>query len=160
MLRSMLSVNPARGDFFQFVVDHVDPGSPTVICGDFNTVLERARHWCGFTPDVSPQDSSGALTSLFWNSCVVDVWLSLDGKFSSWIHLVGCPIPWLHHVRACDIIPCLILIMWQAIPCGPYRGVGFSIHPCLRSLLKVEAFWGFWVLRKPPSSLHLWWDRG
>lgn len=106
MLRSMLSVNPARGDFFQFVVDHVDPGSPTVICGDFNTVLERARHWCGFTPDVSPQDSSGALTSLFWNSCVVDVWLSLDGKFSSWIHLVGCPIPWLHHVRACDIIPC------------------------------------------------------
>lgn len=157
MLRSMLSVStPPTGDLFPFVADHDDPGSPTVICGDFNAVFESARDQCGFAPDVSPQYSSEALTSLFRESCVVDVWrhlhhytsaftwLSPDGNFSFRINLVGCPIPWLHHVRACDIIPCpysahVAVLFVCPIPLSQplwmHRGIGFSIHPCLRSPL-------------------------
>ena len=35
--------NPDRDTFLQFVSERVDPGSPTIICGDFNTVFNRAR---------------------------------------------------------------------------------------------------------------------
>lgn len=111
--------NPAWDDFFQFVSEHVDPGCPTVICSEFNTVFDRSQDQCGFAPALLPGDSPGALSSLFRDCCVVDVWghlhlsttaftwLRLDGSFSSRIDLVGCPIPWLHQVRACDILPCL-----------------------------------------------------
>lgn len=34
------------------------------------------------------------------------IWLRPDGSFLSRIDLVGCPLPWLHHVESCDIIPC------------------------------------------------------
>ena len=110
--------DPARSDFFQFVADHVDPGSSTIICGDFNAVFDRTRDRRGFAAAASTQDSPGALITLFKDCCVVDVWRHLhpnttaftwlrpDGSFSSRIDLVGCPIPWLHHVRVCDIIPC------------------------------------------------------
>ena len=87
------------------------------------------------SPDVTPQDSSGALTSLFRDSCVVDVWchlhpytsaftwLSPDGNFSAPINLVGCPIPWLHHVGACDVILCpysdIVAVFFVSYPCAP-----------------------------------------
>ena len=57
--------NPARDDFFHFVSEHVDPGSPTVICGDFNAVFDRARDRCGFAPASFPRDFSRALLSFF-----------------------------------------------------------------------------------------------
>ena len=108
--------DPSRSDFFQFDTDHVDPGSPTIICGDFNSVFDRTRDRRGFAAAASPQDSPGALTTLFGDCCEVDswrhlhphttafTWLRPDGSFSSRISLVGCPIPWLHHVRVCDIL--------------------------------------------------------
>ena len=174
--------DPARSDFFQFVADHVDPGSPTIICGDFNAVFDRARDRRGFAAAASPQDSPGALTTLFRDCCVVDVWRHLhphataytwlrpDGSFSSRIDLVGCPIPWLHHVRACDIIPCpysdhAAVLFVCPIPVPQPRGPGRWIFNT--SLLKepafvreVETFWASWVLGKPSSSLQRWWDRG
>lgn len=174
--------NLAWEDFFQFVLEHVDPGSPTVICGDFNTVFDRSRDRCGFAPALLPHDSPGALASLFTGCCVVDVWrhfylstttftwLRLDGSFLSQIDLVGCPIPWLHQVRACYILPCpysdhsSVLLVYP-IPVPQPRGPGWWIFNT--SLLKdpdflqaVTAFWSSWTLRKPSSSLQSWWDGG
>ena len=174
--------SPARDDFFHFVSERVDPGSPSVICGDFNAVFDRFRDRRGFAPASFPRDSSRALRSLFSECCVVDVWRHLhphsssftwqrpDGSFSSRIDLVGCPLPWLHHVKACDIIPCpysdhAAVLFVCPIPVPLPRGPGrwkFNV-----SLLKdtafvreVETFWAFWTRRKPSSSLQSWWDKG
>ena len=139
--------NPDRDTFLQFVSERVDPGSPTTICGDFNTVFDRAWDRWGFAPASAPRDSSGALISLFRECCVVDVWRHLhphssaftwlrpDGSFSSRIDLVGCPLPWLHYVESCDIIPCPYsdhaAVLWVCpipVPLPRGRGAGNSTY--------------------------------
>lgn len=39
--------NPQRDTFFEYVRDQVDALFPTIICGDFNTVWDRAVDRCG-----------------------------------------------------------------------------------------------------------------
>ena len=65
--------DPDRGDFFHFVIDAIDPSAPTIICGDFNAVFDRAIHRGGLsTPNVRRNDSV-PLTFLFRECCVLDV---------------------------------------------------------------------------------------
>ena len=110
--------NPARDLFLDQVVDVVDPAIPTILCGDFNTVFDRALDRAGSCIDDSSRESTLALTRLFDSCCVVDIsrclhptasaftWSRWDGSVSSRIDLVGCPYPWIASSQACDIVPC------------------------------------------------------
>ena len=39
--------NPERNLFLAHVTDNLDPGTPTVLAGDFNTVFNRSLDRCG-----------------------------------------------------------------------------------------------------------------
>ena len=109
--------NPARDSFFNSISDAVDPSIPTVLCGDFNTVFDRAIDRLGSCADNTSRESIPALTRLFDSCCVIDIWRYLhpvsssftwnrwDGQFASRINLVGCPYPWVSSVSSCDIVP-------------------------------------------------------
>ena len=97
-------------------------------------------------------------------------WQRPDGSFSSRINLVGCPLPWLHHVKACDIIPrpysdhAAVLLVCP-IPVPKPRGPGrwkfnASLLKDAAFVKEVENFWAYWTLRKPSSPLQSWWDKG
>ena len=97
-------------------------------------------------------------------------WQRPDGSFSSRINLVGCPLPWLHHVKACDIIPCpysdhAAVLLVCPIPVPKPRGPGrwkfnASLLKDAAFVKEVENFWAYWTLRKPSSPLQSWWDKG
>ena len=42
--------NPDRDAFFVRCIDSIDPAVPTLLCGDFNTVLDRVRDRCRSCP--------------------------------------------------------------------------------------------------------------
>lgn len=114
--------DPSRSVFFQFVTDHVDPCSPTIICGDFNSVFDRTRDRRGFAAAASPQDSPGALTTLFGDCCVVDVWRHL--------HPHTTAFTWLRPDGSFPRGSLLLAVLFLGcIMCGPV------------------IFWASWVLR-------------
>ena len=51
----------ARNEFFEFCCDFIDPGIPTVVCGDFNTVINRSTDRRGSEPLDSSRECSLAL---------------------------------------------------------------------------------------------------
>ena len=91
--------------FFSFCADHVDLAVPSLLCGDFNSVFDRALDRRG-SASLSCRESSTALKNLFDALSVSDVWRSLhpdtvaftwlkpDGSYSSRIDLFGCPFSW------------------------------------------------------------------
>ena len=110
--------NPARGQFFDDVSSRVDPTVPTVLCGDFNTVFDRALDRSGSAVDDTSCESNAALSRLFDSCCAIDIWRYLhpssscfawsrwNGQFSSRIDLIGCPYVWVSSVSSCDVLPC------------------------------------------------------
>ena len=175
--------NPERDSFLLSCADLIDPSVPTVVCGDFNAVFDRAKDRRGNPAGSVYRDSSVALRSLFSEACVFDVWRHLhpdtvafswmrgDGLLASRIDLFGCPISWTPGVRGCDFFPCpysdhCALFFKVSPPLPMVRGPGrwklnLSIlhEPDFVSL--VESFWASWKLRKRSfPSLLLWWDRG
>ena len=175
--------NPDRNDFLDFCIEKIDPSTPTVIGGDFNTVFDRSSDRRGsFASDCS-RESTLSLKSLFRECCVIDVWRSLlpttiaftwlrpDGLLSSRIDIIGCPSAWLHLVSSCDILPCpfsdhaavtLNCALPEPIPRGPGRwklNVSILQDPSFRSL--IVDFWSFWRQRRQSfSSIQEWWERG
>ena len=101
--------------FFAQVTDNLDPGTPTILAGDFNTVFSRSLdHCCSVVVDTS-RESSAALARLFKEVCCEDIWRYLhpsssgftwsraDGSLSSRIDLIGCPFAWVPSVSACNM---------------------------------------------------------
>ena len=96
----------ARNEFFEFCCDFIDPGIPTVVCGDVNTVIDRSIDRRGYDPLDSSRESSFALQELFNTCCVSDIWRDLhpltpgftwknsDNSRASRIDLIGCPAVW------------------------------------------------------------------
>ena len=66
--------NPARNLFFNGLSTAVDPSIATVLCGDFNTVFDRALNRFGSCSDDTSRESTPALARLFDSSCVTDIW--------------------------------------------------------------------------------------
>ena len=66
--------NPARNDFFEDVADRLDPTVPTIVCGDFNTVIDRALDRAGSDAADTLRESTVALSHLFDSVCVTDIW--------------------------------------------------------------------------------------
>ena len=132
--------NPDRDDFFVRCANAIDPSVPTLLCGDFNTVFDRAVDRRGSCPFDVSRESSAMLSSLFSDCCVVDIWRVLhpgvsafswcrpDGALASRIDLIGCPYVWVPHVSAADILPCpfsdhcalsFSFVLPDSVPMGP-----------------------------------------
>ena len=175
--------NPDRDEFFASCASSVDPSVPTVICGDFNAVLDRSLDRRGSNPLDNSRESCSNLASLFSDCCVADIWQVLhpsvfgsswsrrDGSLASRIDLIGCPYPWLHHVVSCDLLPCpfsdhsAVLLecpIPEPLPRGPGRWkLNVSILKDQDFISAVTDFWASWRLAKASfCSLQAWWDRG
>ena len=110
--------NPERDLFLAQVTDNLDPGTPTILASDFNTVFNRSLDGCGSVVVDTSCESSAALARLFKEICCEDIWRYLhpsssgftwsraDGSFSYRIDLIGCPFAWVPPVPAFDIMPC------------------------------------------------------
>ena len=110
--------NPECDEFFTSCLDFADPSVPTILCGDFNAVFDRAKDHRGSDPSVTVHESFVSLELLFRGFCVFDVWCHLHpdlraytwlkaaGSLSSHIDLIGFPSTWVHLVSSCSIVPC------------------------------------------------------
>ena len=175
--------NPDRNDFFDLCIDKIDPSTPTILCGDFNTVFDRALDRRGSDASDCSRESTLNLKNVFRECCVIDVWRSLhpslvaftwlkpDGALSSRIDFIGCPLPWLHLVNSCEILPCpfsdhaavtLHCALPQPIPRGPGRwklNASTLRDPSFRKV--IVDFWAIWKQHKRSfGSIQEWWDKG
>ena len=106
--------NPDLDAFFICCIDSIDPAIPTLLCGNFNTVLDRVldrRRSCPF--DVS-RESSALLSALFldiWGkrhpTDSAFTWFRPDGANASCIDLISCRYAWVPNVSSVDILLCL-----------------------------------------------------
>ena len=78
--------NPARNDFFEDVADRLDPAVPTIMCGDFNTVFDRAVDRAGSDAADTLRESTVVLSHLFDSVCVTDIrrYLNPDASAFTW----------------------------------------------------------------------------
>ena len=129
------------------------------------------------------RDSSNALSSLFHDCCVLDIWRVLhplqlgftwdkpDGSLSSRIDLFGCPCSWASSVSSREILPCPLLdhsalvfcaSLPDAIPPGPGRWhFNTSVLGDSEFETLISNFWAEWHWRKNSfDSLQKWWDAG
>ena len=175
--------NPERDNFFAQVTDNLDPGTPTILAGDFNTVFNRSLDRCGSVVVDTSRESSAALARLFKEVCCEDIWRYLhpsssgftwsraDGSLSSRIDLIGCPFAWVPSVSACDIVPCpfsdhcalaFSVSVPDVIPHGPgLWKLNVSILEEREYFDIISDFWAQWKHRKAVySSLAKWWEDG
>ena len=134
--------NPDRDAFLHRCTDSIDPSVPTLLCCDFNTVLDRVVDRRGSCPFDTPRESSILLSTPFRDCCVVDIWRlkhpdapgftwsRRDGSLASRIDLVGCPYSWISFVSSADVLSCpysdhsALYLSWYLAPASP-PGPGF-----------------------------------
>ena len=173
--------NPQRDNFFAYCASMIDPSVPTLFCGDFNAVFDRALDRRGSNVFDASRESVRALGAVFYDCCMVDAWrvlhhstvafswLKPDGSLASHIDLIGCPYSWLHHVLSCNMLPCpfsdhcavvLNVNIPEPLPRGPGRWIlNVSILKDADFKQIITAFWRNWQARKASfPSLLKWWD--
>ena len=82
--------NPDCDAFLVRCVDSIDPAIPTLLCSDFNMVLDRVVDRCVSCPFDVPHESSALLSAMFLDCCVVDIWRErhpTDSAFTWYIDL-------------------------------------------------------------------------
>ena len=171
----------ARNDFLQGCADVVDPGIPTFVLGDFNTVFDRSLDRRGSDLFNDVRESSLALRDFFSRCCVVDIWRDLhpltpaftwespDRARASRIDLIGCPL--------CGPLLFLFVTLFRVLFPIARPSISRSVHlshegraerKCHVSVLddpdlrtKVESFWLQWRTRQPFfPSVGKWCDKG
>ena len=175
--------NPDRDDFLVRCVNAIDPTVPTLLCGDFNTVIDRVADRRGSCPFDVSHESSVMLSGLFSDCCVVDIWRELhpgvsaftwcrpDGALASRIDLIGCPYVWVPHVSSVDILPCpfsdhcALSFSWtlpDSVPVGPgLWKLNLAILEEDEYVSLITDFWFLWQrCQSDFSSLTRWWDAG
>ena len=175
--------NPERGQFLENVSVKIDPSIPTLLVGDFNTVLDRLKDRRGSNPLDDSRESSVRLTALFEDCCVTDIWRYLhpdsssytwtkpDGSLASRIDLCRVPYVWVSSVSSCDTVPCpfsdhCALLLSLSVPDVAPPGPGlWKLNTSI--LLENEYYnlvaaawrdWCFSIHRFP--SLAKWWEEG
>ena len=175
--------NPDRDAFLVRCVDSIDPAVPTLLWGDFNTVLDRVRDRRGSCPFDVSRESSVLLAAMFSDCCVVDIWRERhpndsaftwfrpDGALASRIDLIGCPFAWVPYVSSVDILPCpfsdhcAISFSWalpSSVPPGPgLWKLNLSVLDEAEYIGLISTFWSYWQSRQSSfPSLSEWWDSG
>ena len=175
--------NPARDQLFDDVSSNIDPSIPTVLAGEFNTVFDRTLDRSGSLAADTSRESTVALTRLFDNCCVTDIWRYLhpsssrftwsrwNGLMSSRIDLIGCPYVWVSSVSSCEIIPCpysdhcavlFCVSIPDTIPPGPgLWKLNTSVLEEEEYVRLITDFWVDWKRQKYLfQSLGKWWDAG
>lgn len=155
-----------RLSFFPSLLPLLDPGVPTLLSGDFNSVMDPGRDRRS-TADHSVTDTPEALVSLFGDLSCIDVWRSChptqqaftwlrpDGTHASRIDLVGCPVSWLPSVSSCEIFPCpvsdhsAVSLTLTSLPSAVSRGLGFwklnaSVLTEPDYIAEISSFWSTW----------------
>ena len=178
-----LSRNPERDNFFAQVTDNLDPGTPTILAREFNTVSNRSLDRCGSVVLDTSLESSAALARLFKEVSCEDIWRYLhpsssgftwsraDGSFSSRIDLIACPFAWVPSVSACNSVQCpfsdhcalaFSVSVPDVIPPGPgLWKLNVSILEEREYFDIISDFWAQWKYRKAfYSSLTKWWENG
>ena len=175
--------NPEREQFYEYCTNRIDPAVPTVLCGDFNAVFDRAADRRGSESVVGARESCEALSAFFRECCVVDTWrvkhptsrcfswMRPDGSQASRIDFIGCPYSWVHHIVSCDMFPypfsdhCTVVLkvpVPEPLPRGPGRwffNVALLKEPVFVS--SVVSFWRRWQGEKASfPSLLRWWELG
>ena len=69
--------NPEHDEFSTSRLDFAEPSVPTILCGDFNAIFDRAKDRRGSDPAVTVRESFVSLELLFREFCVLDVWRHL-----------------------------------------------------------------------------------
>ena len=77
------SRNPDRNNFFNSVSSKLDVSVPTILCSDFNCVLDRSVDRRGAVQDDYSRESVRALSALLDTAAVTDVWHYLHPSSSS-----------------------------------------------------------------------------
>ena len=166
---------PERDLFLAHVTDNLDPGTPTILAGDFNTFFNWSLDRCGSVVVDTSRESSAALARLFKEVCCEDIWRYLhpsssgftwsraDGSFFSRIDLIGCPFAWVPSVSACDIVPCpfsdhcalaFFVSVPDVIPHGPgLWKLNVSILEEREYFDIISDFWAQWKYRKAVYSI-------
>ena len=144
--------NPDRDLFLSHAIVNLDPGTPTVLAGDFNTVFNRSVDRGVSVVFDTSRKSSAALARLFKEVCCEYIWRYLhpsssgftwsraDGSFSSRIDLIGCPFTWVRSVSAFDNVTLChvrfpIIVLWYFLYLSPMlspwsRSMGAEcVHP-------------------------------
>ena len=171
--------NPERDLFLAHVTDNRDPGTPTLLAGDFNTVFNGSVDRGVSVVFDTSRKSSADLARLFKEVCCEYIWRYLhpsssgftwsraDGSLSSRIDLIGCPFAWVPSVSACDIVPCpfsdhcalaFSVSVPDVIPHGPgLWKLNVSILEEREYFDVISDLWAQWKHRKAAySSLTKW----
>ena len=172
--------NPDR-DTFTSCADLVDLAVPTVLCGDFNAVFDRALDCWGVAAGSLYHNNSSALALLFCTCCVVDNWRYLhpdsisflrmcpDGAHASRIDILGCPVSWISGVSTCDLLVCPYsdhstvyteLVIPSCTPRSPgHWGLNVTLYHDEAFATKIQSFWVSWRLQMGFfPTLQAWWD--
>ena len=175
--------NPARNLFLDDLHTRIDPLTPTVLAGDFNTVFNRDLDRAGSDPSDTSRESSSSLLNLFDSCCAIDIWRYLhpavpgftwtrwNGAFASRIDLFGVPYVWVPSVLSCDVVPCpfsdhcgvlLSVDVPDVVPPGPgLWKLNTSILGDAEYVRLISDLWVSWrasINRFP--SLAKWWEEG
>ena len=174
--------NPDRNDFFDSVSSKIDVSVPTILCGDFNCVLDRSVDWREAAQDDYSRESVRALSALLDMATATDVWHYLhpstssftwsrwDGTAASRIDLIGCPYAWQSQVSSLDIHPCplsdhcaisMVFSILEAAQPGPgVWKLNTSILDDAEYVELISTFWGRWHQAQGGyPSLVKWWDK-
>ena len=79
--------NPERDEFFTSCLDFADPSVPTILCGDFNAVFDRAKDRRGSDPAVIFRESFVSITGITFPGVLCFGWLAPSPSRSSRLHL-------------------------------------------------------------------------
>ena len=173
--------NPARDSFLHDLQVKIDFSVPSLLCGDFNTVFDRALDRRGSDPSDTSRESTSALRGLFDACSVVDIfrylhpstpgytWSKWNGTLASRIDLI--PSQWVSSVSACSVVPCPFsdhcgvqasVTVPDSIPSGPgLWKLNTAVLKEAEYVRLISDFWQAWHRSVDNfSTLAKWWDAG
>ena len=170
--------------FFESFVPHIDSSFHTIVCGDFNTVVNPAVDWHGCNQS-SPwaYNWPTSLSSLTRHFDLVDIWRvhHSDVRNYTWRRANGLQASrldmfWLSSHLVSNVLDVDIYAFFRSnhsyvflritLPSALARGLGvWKFNSSLLSddvfTAKVRAFWNSWQSEKSSfPSLAVWWDAG
>ncbi len=170
--------------FFESIMPHIDSSLPSIVCGDFNTVVNPAvdRHGCNPSSPWA-YNWPTSLSDLTRHFDLVDIWRFRhpDERNYTWRRANGSQASrldmfWLSFHLVSNVLDVAIYPFFRSdysyvflrvtLPSAPARGPGvWKFNSSLLSddsfTAKVCAFWSSWQAEKSSfPNVAVWWDAG